>query len=409
MVKKKLKALACIFTLVVLISSLSFATTESDIEPKTTENSTSEDTSIVSENPGENAITTSDEQNTTTNEGTDTSDESYYQNLISDDLYKFEDTIEVSNLIDGNAYLFGKNVTISGQIGGDMFVVAQNLNLTQESYIYGNLFVIADNITIDGIVCDLYSASQKLEITENGIVLRDMRSVSGNINLNGNVGRNTYLNVGNLVVGEEAVIYGNLNYQTNKAITVPEGVVNGETNYTATVVADTSNTVIDYVISWITTVLFTLMVFGLLLLFAGKFTVKAENAIHKNIFATLGLGILAWLVIAIALLASLFLLVTVVGAPLAFVLGLLCLVPLTIANTLSIIAIASLLGNKVKFFGKAHNLLAIILVSTVVWALALIPYYVGLAISTIVMLFGLGLFAQSIFTKKEKVENVISE
>lgn len=409
MVKKKLKALACIFTLVVLISSLSFATTESDIEPKTTENSTSEDTSIVSENPGENAITTSDEQNTTTNEGTDTSDESYYQNLISDDLYKFEDTIEVSNLIDGNAYLFGKNVTVSGQIGGDMFVVAQNLNLTQESYIYGNLFVIADNITIDGIVCDLYSVSQKLDITENGIVLRDMRSISGNIGINGNIGRNTYLKVGNLVVGEKAVVYGNLNYQTSTAITVPEGVVNGEINYTATVVADTSNTVIDYVISWITTVLFTLMVFGLLLLFAGKFTVKAENAIHKNIFATLGLGILAWLVIAIALLASLFLLVTVVGAPLAFVLGLLCLVPLTIANTLSIIAIASLLGNKVKFFGKAHNLLAIILVATVVWALALIPYYVGLAISTLVMLFGLGLFAQSIFTKKEKVENVISE
>ncbi len=409
MVKKKLKALACIFTLVVLISSLSFATTESDIEPKTIENSTSEDTSIISENPEENAVTTSDEQNATTNEGTDTSDESYYQNLISDDLYKFEDTIEVNNLIDGNAYLFGKNVTVSGQIGGDMFVVAQNLNLTQESYIYGNLFVIADNITIDGIVCDLYSVSQKLDITKNGIVLRDMRSISGNIGINGNIGRNTYLNVGNLVVGEEAVIYGNLNYQTNKAITVPEGVVNGNINYTAKVVADTSNTVIDYVISWITTVLFTLMVFGLLLLFAGKFTVKTENAIHKNIFATLGLGILAWLVIAIILLASLFLLVTVVGAPLAFVLGLLCLVPLTIANTLSVIAIASLLGNKVKLFGKAHNLLAIILVSTVIWALALIPYYVGLAISTLVMLFGLGLFAQSIFTKKEKVEDVISE
>ena len=135
----------------------------------------------------------------------------------------------------------------------------------------------------------------------------------------------------------------------------------------------------------------------------------SRNAIHKNIFATLGLGILAWLVIAIILLASLFLLVTVVGAPLAFVLGLLCLVPLTIANTLSVIAIASLLGNKVKLFGKAHNLLAIILVSTVIWALALIPYYVGLAISTLVMLFGLGLFAQSIFTKKEKVEDVISE
>lgn len=409
MLKKKLKTLACIFTLVVLISSLSFATTENGIEPRTTENSINENTALISENPEGNAVTTSDDQNTTTDEGTNTSDESYYQNLVSDDLYKFEDTIEVDNLIDGNAYLFGSNVTVSGQIGGDMFVVAKNVNLTQESYIYGNVFVVAENITIDGIVCDLYSVSQKLDITENGIVLRDMRSVAGSINLNGSVGRNTHLNVGNLVVGEKAVIYGNLNYETSTAITVPEGVVDGDINFTAKVVADTSNTVIDYVISWITTVLFTLMVFGLLLLFAPKFTVKVENAIHKNIFATLGIGILAWLVIAITLFASLFLLITVVGAPLAFVLGLLCLVPLTIANTLSIIAIASLLGSKIKFFGKAHNLLAIIVVATVIWALTLIPFYVGSVISALVVCFGLGLFTHAIFTKKEKVENVVSE
>lgn len=414
MLKKKLKTFACILALVVLISSISFATTENNIEPRTEENSTVENVNVTSENPEENTTTTSDEQNTT-DESTETSDETYYEELVSDDLYKFEDTIEVSNLIDGNAYLFGDEVTISGQIGGDAFVVAKNLNITKEGYIYGNLFVIAENITIDGIVCDLYSISQKLDVNDDGIILRDMRSISGNINLtNADIGRNTYLKVGNLTVGEGTVIYGNLNYESATAITVPEGVVNGSINYSAGKEGEafnyTSKTVTDYVISWVTTILFTLLVFGLLLLFAPHFVKKAENAIHKNAFITLGIGILAWLIIAITLLASLFLLLTIIGAPLAFIIALLCSIPLSLASTLAIIAIASLLGGKVSFLGKAHNLLAIILVATIVWALTSIPfYYIGTIISAIVTVFGLGLFAFSIFTKKETSENIIKE
>ena len=414
MLKKKLKTFACILALVVLISSISFATTENNIEPRTEENSTVENVNVTSENPEENTTTTSDEQNTT-DESTETSDETYYEELVSDDLYKFEDTIKVSNLIDGNAYLFGDEVTISGQIGGDAFVGAKNLNITKEGYIYGNLFVIAENITIDGIVCDLYSISQKLDVNDDGIILRDMRSISGNINLtNADIGRNTYLKVGNLTVGEGTVIYGNLNYESATAITVPEGVVNGSINYSAGKEGEafnyTSKTVTDYVISWVTTILFTLLVFGLLLLFAPHFVKKAENAIHKNAFITLGIGILAWLIIAITLLASLFLLLTIIGAPLAFIIALLCSIPLSLASTLAIIAIASLLGGKVSFLGKAHNLLAIILVATIVWALTSIPfYYIGSIISAIVTVFGLGLFAFSIFTKKETSENIIKE
>ena len=389
MLKKKIKTITLIFTLIVLLTSLSFATTDEAVVTSL------EDATVISE--GDIA-----------EENVDGSEE-YYQDLFSDDLYKIDENIEIDNLIDGNAYLLGSNVTVNGQIGGDLFVIAQNVNLTQESYIYGNLFIVADSITIDGIVCDLYSISNTLNINENGVVLRDMRSTSGNINLNGSIGRNTYIISGNLVVGETAVVYGNLNYETSEAITVPEGVVSGDINFSQAVVADTSNTVTDYIISWVSTLLFTLTVFGLLLLIAPKFVAKAEEAIHKNALATLGIGALTWIIIIVVMTIALFLLISVVGSSLAFVTTLLCLIPLTIAKTLSIISISNLLGNKVKVFGKAHNLLAIILVSTIVWALGLIPFFVGTVISILVMLFGLGLFARSIFRGKNKEENAISE
>ena len=51
MLKKKLKTFACILALVVLISSISFATTENNIEPRTEENSTVENVNVTSENP----------------------------------------------------------------------------------------------------------------------------------------------------------------------------------------------------------------------------------------------------------------------------------------------------------------------------------------------------------------------
>ncbi len=394
MLKNKGKTLILIFMILSLICSMSFATTE-EVAP------ISEDEQIEATSEEETTLSEEEQQQALL--------ESYYQNLHSDDLYKIEDVIEVNNLIDGNTYLLGSEVTISGQIGGDLFVIAKNINLTTDSYVYGNMYAIAETITIDGIVCDLYSMSEALDITENGVILRDLRAFSDTLNLNGTVQRNTHLSVASLAVGETAQIGGDLNYESNSAIQVPEGTVGGTINFEQHVSVDTSNSVMDYISEWASTIIVAIIVLGLLLLVAPKFTNKVEENAKKNPLLTVLCGLVTVFAIILALVIGIVLSITLVGLKISAIIMLLCFIPLVIADTLAVIGIASLVGNKVKVLGKGHNILAVILVATLIWALSLIPFGVGAVISLLAVLYGLGLFARSIFTKKNKVENVVEE
>lgn len=394
MLKNKGKALILIFMILSLICSMSFATTE-EVAP------ISEDAQIEATSEEETTLSEEEQQQALL--------EDYYQNLHSDDLYKIEDVIEVNNLIDGNTYLLGSEVTISGQIGGDLFVIAENINLTSDSYVYGNMYAIADTITIDGIVCDLYSMSNTLDITENGVILRDMRSLSNTLNLNGTVQRNTHLSIASLSVGETAQIGGDLNYESNSAIQVPEGTVGGTINFEQRVNVDTSNSVMDYISGWASTILVAIIVLGLLLLVAPRFTNKVEENAKKNPLLTVLFGLVTVFAIILASVIGFILSITLVGLRISAIIMLLCFIPLVIADTLAVIGIASLIGNKVKVLGKGHNVLAVILVATLIWALSLIPFGVGAVISLLAVLYGLGLFTRSIFTKKNKVENVVEE
>lgn len=394
MLKHKGKTLILIFMILSLICSMSFATTE-EVAP------ISEDAQIEATSEGETTLSEEEQQQALLN--------SYYQNLHSDDLYKIEDVIEVNNLIDGNTYLIGSEVTISGQIGGDLFVIADTINLTTDCYIYGNMYALAETIKIDGIVCDLYSATETLDITENGVILRDLRALSNTLNLNGTVQRNTHLSIASLSVGETAQIGGDLNYESNSAIQVPEGTVGGTINFEQKVSVDTSNSVMDYITGWASAILVAIIVLGLLLLAAPRFTNKVEENAKKNPLLTVLFGLVTVFAIILASVIGFILSATLVGLRISAIIMLLCFIPLVIADTLAVIGIASLIGNKVKVLGKGHNILAVILVATLIWALTLIPFGVGAVISLLAVLYGLGLFARSIFTKKNKAENVVEE
>lgn len=393
MLKNKGKTFILIFMIISLICTLSFATTE--------------DVATLSAEPGVDATSEGEVELPEDNEQDVL--ENYYEMLHSDDLYKAEDVIEVNNLIDGNTYLIGKQVNITGQIGGDLFVIADTINLTTDSYIYGNMYAVAETIKIDGIVCDLYSISQSLEISENGVILRDMRSQSDTINIDGKVQRNTHLSVTSLNIGETAKITGNLNYSSNSAIQIPEGTVTGTINFNQQVSVDTSNDVMDYIADWASAVFVAIILLGLLLLVAPRFTNKVEESVAKNPILTILLGLATIFAIVSISVIGIILSLSLFGFKIFLIVILLCFIPLIIANTLSIIGIAGVLGNKVKVLGKAHNILAVIIVATVIWALTLIPYSIGTVISLLVSLYGLGLFTRSIFAKKIKVEYSANE
>ena len=136
MLKAKSKILLAIFAIIMLVSSYCFATVEPISEAPTT---TGEDSSNTTEVP-----------------------EDISSSWTNSDLYIFEDKVTISNVVDGNAFVMGSEVTISGEIGGDLFVIADKLNI-DGGYIYSNVFALANEITVNGVVYDIYAACDELE------------------------------------------------------------------------------------------------------------------------------------------------------------------------------------------------------------------------------------------------------
>lgn len=383
MFKKTQKTLAILVLIFMLMATICFATDENT-------------PAVTNENP-DAAETSEGEQN---QEGTTNADD---LDFYEDDLYLFQDVISTEQTIDGNAFLMGKDITVSSKIGGDLFIFGDNVTLTEDSYIYGNLFVFANKVSLNGIVCDLYAASDSFVIGETGIVLRDMRTFGNTLELNGSIGRSTHIEANNVMLGEKAHIYGDFNYSSKEAIQVPSGAVDGNINYTELAVTDKANdTVLSYVMDCAYSIVYTLAVFGIMLLLAPNFLKKLPEVVAKHSLVSFGIGLL---VLAATVPVAILLILTIVGTPVAFaLLAVWAFLVFGLAFAITTIAIASLVGNKVALLGKAHNLLAVILVTIVLWALTQIPFFVGTIVQMLIYIFGLGYLFVTAFKNRKKEE-----
>lgn len=321
--------------------------------------------------------------------------------LIEDDLYKTGDDVTISDYIDGNVYVMGGKVTVSAKIGGDLFVFANELILTEDCYTYGNLYVLAPTITINGIVCDLYATGTDLSIGATGIVLRDARTLASNTAINGNIGRNAFVQTNTLSMAEEAHIYGNLNYTASEAIVVPSGAVEGEITFTNLTGANVGDVILSYVWDFVYTLVYTLVIFGLLIFVAPKFTSNLYEFTKRKWLPALGIGLLVGILIPIIAILLLF---TGIGTQLSFALMALYLLVFSITFAITAVALSKLLADKVPVLAKFRGLFALLIVTLVLWALTQIPFYVGFVISLLIAIFGLGLFVLSIF-KKERIQS----
>lgn len=362
----------------------------------------SEENVVTEENSSANENETSSEGETSNGDTTVGTSETTSQELYEDDLYQFDDEIILDKLVDGNAYLMGSKISVSGKVGGDLFVFADTLNLTSDSYIYGNLFVCANTITIDGIVCDLYSLGN-LTISDTGIVLRDMRASGSNITVNGSVGRNAHITASEVAVGETALVYGDFNYSSNDAIQIPSGSVEGSINYKEPVNTNSnSQNILGYVINFVYTLVYVLVVFAFIVLLAPNFNQKLKDIVAKKSIISFVVGIIL-LVLPIPI--SALLILTIIGIPVAFaILSIWLFLILALSFAITTIAIANLIGSKVAILGKAHNLPAVILTTLVLWALLQIPFYVGIIVKLLTVIFGLGYLFVAAFVNRKKTE-----
>ena len=373
-------------------------------------NASTENSNNQSSDVENTTSTTEDSENHSSEEAS--SEDSFKKS----DIYLTGDNITIDYIIDGNLFVLANNVTINSQIGGDAFIMADSITIGEQGYVFSNLFAMTDNLDIKGVVYDVYAVSQKTNIT--GYIYRDIRISSSDLSILGVVGRNAFVNCSNLTFVQENTsendetttnskgsINGNLNYSASEEISIPDGVVSGETNYTKTNTSTNSFNLQDALISLVTMIATIVIIWFVCLWLAPKFLDNATQLITKKILPVIGFGILTPIVVTIVSVIAFIIGITAKIGLLALIMLFLLIL---IGSPIFVITINNVICNKLKIDKKAKIFGMLIVSSILLWLIELIPY-VGSIIGFIVGIIGLGIVTISLFKRNKIKETNKSE
>ena len=197
----------------------------------------------------------------------------------------------------------------------------------------------------------------------------------------------------------KADIYGNLKYSSTKEIQIPDGAVQGETTFTQIAKQETKEKVTDYFANAATAVVFTLVIYGLALLFSKSSIEKCTKIASKKFLPAFGIGILSLILIPVV---SFLLLISIVGAPVSIALLVLYGLLLAISGSVFAISIANIISEKIKITNAWLKALCVAIVSLLVYIIGIIPY-VSL-IKFLIIILGFGIILMNMFFKNINFE-----
>jgi len=332
--------------------------------------------------------------------------------------------------INGNLYLGGGNVTDTGAVKGDLVIgggtilvsgpVGQDLligggNITVSSDVGGDLRIGGGSVTVQGKIAgdavigggNITLASSQVSgdamLGGGSIVIEspingNLKAGGGQVTVNAPIEGNVVIRANKVTLGPKANIQGDLTYTSATEATRETGaVVHGKTDYTKSETITKPEAAPQAALA----AFFTLWIFAKLLmlllaafLFLWIFPAYAQSLV--TIYATkplenLGKGFVGFIVAPIA---SILLLMTVIGIPLGF-LGLLGFAALMIFATLATpVLVGSIVHKWIwKPAGYVVDWKTILLGVAVYWVLGFIPFLGGL-VKFILVLITLGVTLQ---------------
>ena len=387
---KKTKLLLVMLLTISLITPFSFA----DDETTSAEAPSVEETPAVTGEATTSEDAISEDEDETTPEN---------QDIHEGDLYLADQDVVMDKLVNGNVYIFANSVKVTGQIAGNLFIAANKVEF-DDAYIQSSTFIAANEVNFKAVTTDLYIACSSLEIPEDYGVYRDLKSFSNKLTILGIIGRNVDCSATNISLSQDdkkASIYGDFNYSSTSEIEVPEDSVEGNVNYTMIVENDTDSekakSVIEYIVSGVSAIVFTLVIYGLALLFAKPAIEKSTKIASSVKWSLLSIvfGIASFIVVPII---SIALLISTIGVSLSFVLLGFYILLWSISKSVFSISYGNVISKKLKISNKWLEALVIACLSLVVYLLGIIPI-LGFIIKILVVSSGFGILFTNIFLK----------
>ena len=291
---------------------------------------------------------------------------------VNGDIYAAANDISVDVNLPGDAFLAAANVRVNGDVAQDLFAAGAMVTVLPGAEIKGDVYSGAGNLVIDGKVAGNVVAS------------------GGEVFIRGEIGNSSMLWADSVRVGPDAKIAGRLVYNSVKEASIAESAVIGagveyhkiERAEKTAVHKNGKGSFGAFYLGWF---IFKLLcglasAFVLFYFFKQGLTQIVELSL-KNFAGQLGWGFV-WLIVAPV--ACIFLLVTVFGAPLAFMGMLVYAITIMIAKIVSGIVLGVWI---MRLIDKKRNWLvdwkAILSGVPLITIIAAIPFFGWVVVFTI--------------------------
>ena len=319
-----------------------------------------------------------------------------YSNAISKDGSYAIETVNSNAVINGNVYIICDEFVLEpgAEINGDLYIIADKITIQKSSSIYGNLFAISSEILLDGRVDkSVYAISDTFNMNYYGAISNDLHLTSENVTLSSVIRRNAYISSKTITTNSDFLLYGSLeadshefnfsgqidrdakinskkinfinnkdgnkidclisgalNYSSEEKLQIEDGIVEGEINYSEYVEkidATPTFKLKSFILNLITFVFYILTVVLVFNLVNKNYKNKKYNISPKNVLASFGIGLISFVIVAIAILL---LMLIQVGTTLSFALLFAYSFLLFMAMPIFVLDIALLLKDKFNIY-----------------------------------------------------------
>jgi cytoskeletal protein CcmA (bactofilin family) len=304
---------------------------------------------------------------------------------VRGDVFCAGQNVHVSATVLGDVLCAGQNLTVDGKVSGDVRLAGQSVSLG--ATVGGNATIFAQDLTQESgakVGGDMTISGHGIRL--NGPVGRDVAVAADNLTIASSVGRNVQARVQQLTLSSGAYVGGSINYTSEHTLARASGVdVDGSITRHPPPAA--RHTALAVSLLWLLYIFLALLLTALLLvlLVPWLFHAAAEAA-RGRLLRTFLIGLVASIVVPVLLLA---LALTIVGLPLALLLGLAWL----LVMLLSLPFAAYLLG-RILLHRKTDSAIWTMLLGAAVLVLLSFVPFLDILTSLAAYWFGLGVILQ---------------
>ena len=313
--------------------------------------------------------------------------------VINDDLVVSAGELIMQGRVTGDLVVAAGDATVSGPVEGNLIVAAGNVAVSQP--IGGSVYVASGDVSLDSPVGrNVVAAAGSMVVGEAARVGRDLTVAGGDVTVRSQVGRNLNGSIGNLTLASGAVIGGDVIAQAGQTEIAEGAVIQGERRITQAQGRRGPFGILGWFFGQLFFVLSLLLAGLLFVALAPRLTEETETELHRQPWISLAAGAVIFL---LALPLFIFLLLTIIGIPVAFIWGALYLAALFISPIFPAIFVGHRLWR-----GAQENLFLALLVGLgLLLLVSFIPFFGGLVMFA-AALFGLGALALAIYDRAQR-------